>query len=94
MLQSHEIISLLLLVGVLLFALYQRNGLNELPARWLLLMSFVALLFGRVFTIAEGFFLGELFNALEHVCYAASSLLLLWWCARVLGGRGSTKWTD
>ncbi len=94
MLQSNEIISLLLFVGVLLFALYQRNGLSELPARWLLLMSFGVLLFGRVFTIVEGFFLGELFNALEHACYAISSLLLLWWCARALGGRGSAKWTE
>ena len=94
MLQSHEIIGLLLFVGVLVFAVYQRNSLSELPARRLLLMSFGILLIGRVFTIAEGFFLGELFNALEHVCYAVSSLLLLWWCARVPGGRGSAKWTD
>ena len=92
MVQSSEVIALLLSVGALAFILQQRKTLAELPGRRVLLMSYFVLLAGRILTIMEGFFLPDLLNIFEHVCYAVSSVLLAIWCASFFCTRRCFPW--
>lgn len=85
MIQQNEIIMLLLSVGVLIFILFNRQQLQHLPASKNLIIGFYLLLAGRILTILEGLFLGELLNFLEHVCYAGSAVLIAVWCWNVFG---------
>ena len=92
MVQSSEVIALLLSVGALVFILQQRKTLAELPGRRVLLMSYFVLLAGRILTIMEGFFLPDLLNTSEHVCYAVSSVLLAVWCSSFFCARRCFPW--
>ena len=89
MIASNEAIGLVLAVAVLIFYLWNRPRLRELPAFGVLLAAFFSLLAGLVLTILEGFFLQETLNLLEHVGYAVSALLLMLWCWLVFGKRRS-----
>lgn len=83
MIQDDEIISLMLTVGVLTFIFINRSRLKQLLSSGIFIFGFYFFLFGRVLTILEGIFLGELLNLIEHVCYVISSVLLLIWCWKV-----------
>jgi len=57
-------------------------------------LALIAMFGGYVFTIAEGFVLPDLFNAVEHACYAIAGvlfvvMLLQYRRAAHDGGRGS-----
>jgi len=90
MFQENEIIMLLLGIGVLIFIFANRSRLKSLPASQLLFAGFGALLAGWVLTVLEGFFWGEALNLIEHVCYAASAVLMAGWCWVVFGRQGGT----
>ena len=96
MVQSSEIISLVLSVGVLLFIVQQRSNLKAIPGWRLLLLSFFVLFAGRVLTIVEDLFpvdvLADVLNSLEHICYAGSAVLLAWWCWHVFIANGGMPW--
>lgn len=85
MIQENEIVTLVLSIGICLFIIHNRSQLVELPFHNLVIGAFVALLTGQVLTVLEGFWYEETFNFLEHVCYAASSLLLAAWCWQAMG---------
>jgi len=89
MIASNEVIGLILAVAVLVFYLWNRPRLRELPAFGILLAAFLSLLVGLVLTILEGVFWQETLNLLEHVGYALSALLLAVWCWFVFGKRRS-----
>ncbi len=97
MVQSSEVISLVLSVGVLLFIFQQWPNLKAIPGRRVLLSSFLVLFAGRLLTIVEdlcqGNVLPDALNCLEHISYAGSAVLLAWWCWRVFAFNGGTLWT-
>ncbi len=82
-LQQSELLLFLLGGCVLLFMAAQRARLRRLPAWPVLATAYCVLLGGWVLTILEGFFWGPVLNVLEHVCYAASSVLVAAWCCLV-----------
>ena len=83
MIQQNEIIMLLLGIGVTIFILENRQKLRLVPASRILISGFCMTLAGWVLTVLEGFFWRDFFNFLEHLCYAASSLLMAVWCWKV-----------
>lgn len=83
MIQQNELITFLVSVGVMLFILFNRRRIMEIPAAPILLFSFTALFAGWMLTLAEGIVLPALMNLLEHACYAASSLGAAVWCRKV-----------
>ena len=89
MIASNEVIGLVLAIAVLIFYLWNRSRLHELPAFGILLAAFLSLLAGLVLTILEGVLWQETLNLLEHVGYAVSALLLALWCWFVFGKRRS-----
>ena len=89
MIASNEVIGLIFSVGVLVFYLWNRVRLRELPAFGILFAAFLSLLAGLVLTILEGLFWQETLNLLEHVGYAVSALLFTLWCWRAFGKRRS-----
>ena len=89
MIASNEVIGLIFSITVLVFYLWNRPRLRELPAFGVLLAAFLSLLVGLVLTILEGLFWQETLNLLEHVGYAVSALLFTLWCWRVFGKRRS-----
>jgi len=87
MIQQNEIIMLLLGIGVLIFVLENRQKLKLVPASQILISGFCIILAGWILTVLEDFFWKDFFNFLEHLCYAASSLLMAAWCWKVFGAR-------
>jgi len=80
MIEENEVIGLVLSLGVLAFAWWNRAGLRSLPRWGLLFAAFCALLIGRVLTVLEGFVLEEPVNYVEHASYITGALLLAVWC--------------
>ncbi len=85
MIQQNEVILLLLGIGVLIFLMANRGRLHRLPASRMILLAFYVLLGGWLLTNLEAFLLPELFNLIEHLCYAASGVLLAVWSWKVFG---------
>ncbi|MCK5038479.1 MAG: hypothetical protein KAS16_05215 [Thermoplasmata archaeon] len=89
--QENEIILFILGIGVLIFIL--KNHLDPktsqvlmgFPGYNLFVYAYIIILIGWVFTILEGFFLNELLNMIEHMCYASSALMLAYWSWKVFG---------
>lgn len=84
MIEINEIIMLLLGIGSILGIQLNINYLKRIPHIKILTSGFYVLFAAFVFTIAEGFFLGDLLNLLEHLCYLLSPVLLLLWCYLVM----------
>ncbi len=84
MIQENEVVTLILAVIVLFFIITNRVLLRRLVAAKIMIASFCMLLAGYILTILEGFFWGTWLNLGEHICYAASSLLLFIWCWMLL----------
>ena len=90
MIQDNEVVMLLMAIGVLIFILVNRRLVMRIQAARVLVAAFCVLLIGYVFTVLEGFFLSALFNFLEHLCYAGSSVLIAIWCMRVFKPKESS----
>lgn len=82
MIDVNEAVTFLLGLGILVFILSNRQELQRSYNGNLLMASFSLLLAGWLLTILEGFFLKDYLNLLEHACYAASSVLMAWWCLK------------
>jgi hypothetical protein len=91
MIQENEIVMLLIGVGVLIFIVKNRVQFKRLPEWKILTMAFYVLLVGWVLTVIEGFFWKAIFNLLEHICYASSSVLVAAWCWKVFGIEKETQ---
>lgn len=88
MVQENEIIMLLLGAGVVLFILNNLPRLQRLPAWEILIAGFGCAMLGWILTILEGFFWPFALNLVEHVCYAASAVVIAIWCWNVFGKGG------
>ncbi|MFW5960355.1 MAG: hypothetical protein ACOCSE_04480 [Chitinivibrionales bacterium] len=80
MIEENEIVRVILATGVLIFSYLNRSYIKRINNWILLSISFILLFCGWIFTVAEGFFLFNLFNTAEHLLYALSNILLLVWC--------------
>ena len=83
MIQQSELITLLLGLGVLIFLMANASQIRNIPESSLLIASYVILLFGWIFTVAEGILLSRFNNFMEHLCYAVSSISLALWIWKV-----------
>jgi asparagine N-glycosylation enzyme membrane subunit Stt3 len=85
MVQENELIVLVIGEIVLAFALKNRRIIYAaVPSgRFFLWAVFVMLVLGWLFTVTESFFLNNIQNLFEHICYMVSSLALLVWCLRL-----------
>ncbi len=82
MVQENEIAMLLFGMGILVFILMNRKKLQRIPSWKYLAAGFNVLLAGWVFTVVETFLPYDALNILEHLCYAASSVILAVWCGK------------
>ncbi|MCB1216692.1 hypothetical protein KDL44_04830 [bacterium] len=82
--QEHEVITLILGLGVMLIIIVQRRQLAQLRHALLLLSACAVSLAAWSFTVLEDLLPGLPFNLLEHTCYLASALLLAIWCRKHL----------
>lgn len=89
MLQENEVISCILTVGVVLFVLVNYRSVVRIPRSNLLLSALLFFLLSNVFTILEGLWLEAIFNAIEHLCYTISLILLAIWCAALYRRKGA-----
>ena len=87
MILENEVIVLLLGVALLVFLLVGRLRIREFPAYRVFLAGLFVLVLGWVLTVLEGEPPNNILNTAEHVCYAASSLLLAAWCWAASGDR-------
>ena len=88
MIQENELVTLILGMSVLAFFVAGRVRIKILPAWRMFLLAFLVLVAGWMLTVLEGFFLPDLLNLLEHLCYAASTILFALWCWRVFADKG------
>ena len=84
----HEVIVFLISVGVLAFVLSNLRRLRATPGWPLLFAAWLSLMAGWTATIVEGLLWNPFFNALEHLCYISSNVLVLVWCLRRRAGEG------
>ena len=91
MIQQNEIIMLLLSIGCSIFILVNKQKVKRIPLAKLLIAGFCVLLAGYVLTIFEGIFWKDFLNVLEHICYAASSILMAVWCWKIFVVKKDTR---
>ncbi len=89
--RENEMVMLLLCVGVFIFLVLNLNRLRKTRNFNILFTSFLFFLIACFMTVIEGFFLSELCNLLEHLCCAASSMVLLIWCLIIFKTNGEKK---
>lgn len=92
MVESEEIIALLIATAVLAFVLGHRRDLARIPRAGVLASSYLALYAGLVATVAEGLFLQDALNILEHLCNTASAFLLTCWLWCLIRDKGKDTW--
>jgi hypothetical protein len=83
MFEEREVITLLLAIGVLVFIVFQQQTLRSVQNWPVLQTSFALLLASLACSVIEGVFAApvyDLLNALQHICSAASAIMLAVWC--------------
>ena len=91
MIQENEIITFMLFCLVLVFYVINRKKLQVFPGKKYFVSSMIFLLLSGIFTIAEGFFLENMFNLAEHAAKLASSVLILLWIISLRTTEGSPE---
>ena len=91
MLHENEIVMLLLGTCVLILTVANHSKIKRLPAWKTFIAAFYALFASWVTTVLEGFFWEGFMNYLEHMGYAASSVLLAVWCWQIFGSHKETR---
>lgn len=89
MVESNELIALLLATGGLLFLALNRMGFQRVPGAARLLFAYFLLFLGVVITVAEGLLLYAPFNLLEHASNTLCILCLVAWIWRATSRRES-----
>jgi hypothetical protein len=90
MLFENEGIMILLGFCVFIFLLLNQKLICHIMAWRLLFASYCCMLSGWIFTVAEGFFLANILNILEHLSYLGSALLFAFWF-RIFMKRGQEE---
>ena len=82
-----ELIMLIISLVVVIQIIVSFKFLQWLPHRIYIFCSFGFFLFSSICTVAEGFFLAETLNVLEHLSFMVSAVLLTVWCWYVFGAK-------
>ena len=88
MVESNELLSLLLSTAVLVLFFLYRSRLQTVPLVNLFLASFLFMYCGLILTVLEGLFWETTLNILEHGCNCLSSVILAIWIIRVIRSQG------
>lgn len=88
MIQENELITLILCLVALFFAISNYVQLKSLPGLKIFITSFTLFTMGWFFTVIEGIIFEEVFNIIEHVCYICSSLTMFIWAIVFFKKRG------
>ncbi len=92
MVQGNEIVMFVLGLGGMAFVWGNTSRIRRIRYWPILVSGFCVLFAAWTLTILEAFFWPEIFNFLEHICYALSSLLVALWCWKVaLRGKMEAK---
>jgi predicted ABC-type exoprotein transport system permease subunit len=83
MYQENELITFIIVLGILVFLLANRKRIDILMDRYLLL-SFFFYIAASVFTVVESFLLPSLLNILEHVSILLHSVFFTVWIWRII----------
>lgn len=75
MYQANEVVRLLLIVFLAPMVVSGMRSVAVVGKRWFV-ASYLAMVCGYIFTIAEGYAYAEAFNVLEHSAYAAAGIFL------------------
>jgi len=86
MFEESEIINLILGLASLVIVYYETSK-REIPKFQLFFAGFIFVVMARFFTVVEAVVLEEIFNILEHICYALSALLFAAGCISVSAKR-------
>ena len=86
-LDQRDVLILLLAAGALIFAVANRPRLRLLPAWRVLWASFCCALAGWTLSVLQALLLRDQLMFLEHLSYAASSVLGAVWCWIVFAAR-------
>ena len=81
---ENEIMVFLLSVVLISFIVLQKEHLKRLPAFNTLLTAFTFSFFASIATLVEHIACPQVFNVIEHLCYAVNATLLFVWCLLVL----------
>jgi len=92
MLESTEVISLLLATGVLVFLYAYRSQLRTIPAFWCLSLGFISFFASLVATVLEGYALQDFLNVVEHILNLASTIFLVAWILLACSSKGRNSW--
>ncbi len=79
LLNPAEIVSLILSITVIIYALANLRELTDHMAN-LLMISLACVLVGLIFSIMEAFYLPDLLNLIEHALFAIAAFLLALGC--------------
>lgn len=88
MFEESEVINLILGLVSLVIVFYEIRK-RMIPDFHLFFAGFVLIVMARIFTVAEGLFLEDILNILEHICYALSALLFAAGCISLSANRSS-----
>ena len=78
MFETNELITLILGTGIAGFFCVYRPRIQSWPGgRWLC-AAYLSTLAGWILTVAEGVWMPELLNTLEHLSYGLAGQLLFW----------------
>lgn len=91
MIYENEIMTLLFGLGTLVFVVANIKRLRSFPHGGLFLTAFCMVLPGWMATLFDQLFWGELFNAIEHVSYAAAMTLFALWTYLVTSPREQNR---
>jgi hypothetical protein len=80
MFEEREVITWLLAIGVMVFALLQREALRHVQNWRVLLASFGLLFASLTLSVVEEVGWNTALNVLQHVCSALGAILLAVWC--------------
>lgn len=80
--EDHELLTLILGLGVLLLALYKRRALAVIPHVRLVAAAYGFYLSSWFFVLLESLYHPRLCNLLEHAAASTGSAFLLLWCWR------------
>jgi len=84
MLYDNEVVMLIMGAGVFGFVWLNYPRVKRIYAWKWLILSFYLMMAGWCFTILEGFFMSDISNYLEHICYFLSALILAYWCRLIM----------
>ena len=80
MMYQNEAVMILIALCVFALTIKNRIDIKKLKNSSLLLITFYIFFCGWVFTIAEGYFLSDILNLMEHLSYLMGSISLAIWC--------------